>query len=301
MMRGREDGFTMMELMVATGALLAVLSAALYFFSHSQRIYTNERATLDMVQEMRTAFDRLTNEIRMAAAGLPGNRGVISGTPTELIIRGDFSNVTTIVSSLGLNINGVFNVGTADAFKVGQTISLLNTNSGAAGLAKITAVDKINSEITVDKDDFFPITSGAQMTLQADPLTGFPSGTIINVIERRTYRILTSGQQKGSITRTVVYDDTKSAGGVIQPEDIIATNVLTTDDDPGLRFTYYDFDNNVVNPDETGYVVATKVFKVRIDLQARTAARDLQTGAYRTLNLTALIQVRGQYIPKIGF
>jgi hypothetical protein len=112
---------------------------------------------------------------------------------------------------------------------------------------------------------------------------------------------LTSGEQTGAITRTVVYDDTQSAGGVIQAEDVLATNVLTADGNPGLRFTYFDFDDNVVIPDETGYVQATKVFKVRIDLEARTAARDLQTGQYRTLNMTALIQVRGQYIPKIGF
>src|ERR1041384_8140610 len=101
MRQNSENGFTVIELMISTAVLLTVLSIALTFFSKSQSAYTNERITLDMVQDMRTVFDRFTNEIRMAGAGLPYQQGVIEGSATKLVVRGDFSETTTIVTSTG--------------------------------------------------------------------------------------------------------------------------------------------------------------------------------------------------------
>src|ERR1700693_4940283 len=100
MKQSSAQGFTVVELMISTAMLLVVLSAALSFFSRSQVVYTNERVTLNMVQDMRTVFDRFTNEIRMAGAGLPAPRGVIEGSPTTLIVRGDFNNISTIITSV---------------------------------------------------------------------------------------------------------------------------------------------------------------------------------------------------------
>src|SRR5256885_15979253 len=92
-------GFSLVELIIASAILLILLGAASAFFSRSQVVYSNERVTLDMVQDLRTVFDRFTNEIRMAGAGLPGDRGVISGSTRTLVVRGDYSNISTIVSS----------------------------------------------------------------------------------------------------------------------------------------------------------------------------------------------------------
>src|SRR5437868_14288279 len=136
MKRHSEQGFTLVELMIASATLLVLLGAALSFFSRSQVIYTNERATLDMVQDMRTVFDRFTNEIRMAGAGLPAPRGVIQGSTNSLIVRGDFSQLTTLITSTGaISMAGstaTFPVGTTSGFAVGQTISLLNNTTGGA-------------------------------------------------------------------------------------------------------------------------------------------------------------------------
>src|ERR1044072_6598101 len=145
MRRGSEEGFTLFELMVSTGALLAVLSVALYFFARTQTIYSNERATLNMVQDLRTVFDRFTNEIRMAGAGLPGYRGVISGTSDSLIVRGTFSGVNTIVTSTGTISVGKFPVGSTNGFKVGQTISLLETDGASAGASALAVISAVNA------------------------------------------------------------------------------------------------------------------------------------------------------------
>src|SRR3954453_5318830 len=122
-----EAGFSLLELMVAIGILLAVLGATLWFFSKGQTVYSDERATLDMAQDLRTAFDRFTDEVRMAGAGLPGYHGVVSGSVNTLIVRGDFNNTTTTITSLGANPGSIFSVGTTSGFAVDQTVSLLNS------------------------------------------------------------------------------------------------------------------------------------------------------------------------------
>jgi Tfp pilus assembly protein PilW len=304
MKRDSEQGFTLAELMIATATLLVVLSSALAFFSRGQSVYTNERVTLDMVQDMRTVFDRFTNEIRMAGSGLPAPRGVIEGSPTTLIVRGDFSNIATIITSVSpitvAGASATFPVGTTAGFAAGQTISFINNLTGVSALAKITAVDSGAKTITVDKNDLFPIESGAQLT--DDPATNsFPPGAIINVIERRTYSIITSGADKGAITRTVIYENTQTAGAVIQSAEIIARNVLDENGNPGLTFTYYKPDGTSASLDEDGNVIPSEAVKVQINLQARSANRDLQTGEFRTFKYTALVQVRGQYVPRVGF
>jgi type II secretory pathway pseudopilin PulG len=299
-----EQGFTVIELLIGTAMLLVVLSAGLSFFSRSQVIYTNERVTLDMVQDMRTVFDRFTNEIRMAGSGLPAPRGVIEGSPTTLVVRGDFNNIATIITSVSaITVSGstaTVPVGTTSGFAAGQTISLINNLTGVSALAKVTAVDSSAKTISVDKNDLFPIESGAQLT--DDPATNsFPPGAIINVIERRTYSIITSGSDIGAITRTVVYENTQTAGATIQGAEIIARNVLDENGNPGLNFTYFRPDGTSAGLDADGNVIPSEAVKVQINLQARSLNRDLQTGRYRTFNYTALVQVRGQYVPRVGF
>ena len=302
MKQSSAQGFTVVELMISTAVLLVVMSAALSFFSRGQVVYTNERVTLDMVQDMRTVFDRFTNEIRMAGSGLPAPRGVIEGSPTTLIVRGDFNNIATIITSVSpITVAGsaaTFPVGTTAGFAAGQTISLINNLTGVSALAKITAVG--TSTLTVNKDDLFPIESGAQLT--ADPVTNsFPAGAIINVIERRTYSIITAGADIGAITRTVIYENTQTAGTTIQSAEVIARNVLDENGNPGLTFTYFKPDGTSSGLDADGNVIPAEAVKVQINLQARSVNPDLQTGRYRTFVYTALVQVRGQYVPRVGF
>jgi len=287
----------MVELMVASATLLVLLGAVLTFFSRSQVVYTNERATLDMVQDMRTVFDRFTNEIRMAGAGLPAPRGVILGSTTTLVVRGDFKDIATIVTSTGsITISGstaTFPVGSTNGFAANQTISLLNNEKGWAVLAKITAIDAGNNTITIDANDLLPLTA-------ATTITDFGAGTIINVIERRTYSVIRDSDNNWAITRTITYEDTQTAGAVIQDTEIIARNVEDESGNLGLTFTYYQADGtSALNADGSLNPDVTK--KVQIQLQARSANPDLESGKYRTFTYTALVQVRGQYAPGVGF
>jgi Tfp pilus assembly protein PilW len=300
MRRDSDGGFTIVELLISTGTLLALLTCVLGFFSRGQTLYNNERETLDMVQDTRTAFDRFTDEVRMAGAGLPGYRGVISGSQNSLVVRGDFNNLGTIVTSTSPISGGTFPVGSTAPFAVDQTVSLLSVEGATAGhaaLAKITAIDANAKTLTVNVEDAWPLTAGAQIAT-------FGAGTLINVIERRTYRAIADSNSAdvGAITRQVVFESTQSTGATIQAEEIIARNVLTADGQIGLTFTYFDASDNELEFDETtGLVDQSRVAKVRINLDARSLDRDLQSKEYRVLRLSSLIQVRGQYIPAVGF
>jgi Tfp pilus assembly protein PilW len=294
-----EKGFTVIELMISTTMLLVVMGVALSFFTRGQAIYTNERVTLDMVQDLRTVFDRFTNEIRMAGAGLPYQQGVIEGSATKLVVRGDFSEVTTIITSTG-NISisssaATFPVGTTTGFATGQTISLLNNTTGHSVLAKITAVNETNKTLTLNVNDLLPISSGTT-------IDEFSAGAIINVIERRTYNIITTGTNKGCITRTVTYENTATAGTVVQPEEIIARNVLNEAGNVGLTFTYLKGNGDPAGYDaDTGELNSDLVRKVQINLQARSNNLDVTTQKYRTFSYNALVQIRGQYAPGVGY
>jgi Tfp pilus assembly protein PilW len=294
-----EKGFTVIELMISTTMLLVVMGVALSFFTRGQAIYTNERVTLDMVQDLRTVFDRFTNEIRMAGAGLPYQQGVIEGSATKLVVRGDFSEVTTIITSTG-NISisssaATFPVGTTTGFATGQTISLLNNTTGHSVLAKITAVNETNKTLTLNVNDLLPISSGTT-------IDEFSAGAIINVIERRTYNIITTGTNKGCITRTVTYENTATAGTVVQPEEIIARNVLNEAGNVGLTFTYLKGNGDPAGYDaDTGELNSDLVRKVQINLQARSNNLDVTTKKYRTFSYNALVQIRGQYAPGVGY
>ena len=139
-------------------------------------------------------------------------------------------------------------------------------------------------------------------TVTDDPVTNsFPAGAIINVIERRTYSIITAGADIGAITRTVIYENTQTAGTTIQSAEVIARNVLDENGNPGLTFTYFKPDGTSSGLDADGNVIPAEAVKVQISLQARSANPDLQTGRYRTFVYTALVQVRGQYVPRVGF
>jgi Tfp pilus assembly protein PilW len=301
MKKEREQGFTVVEMLISATVLLVFMSVALGFFARSQSVYNNERATLNMVQDERVVFDRLTNEIRLAGAGLPAYHAIISGNANTLVVRGDFKNTSTIIASpppgLSSNDPAIFAVGDVSGFAVGQTLALHNTSgqtAGSSGLATVSAIDPTNHKISVDSSSFLSLTSGAK-------LSDYTPGSIVNVIERRTYSIITAGIGKGSVTRTVAYENTKNTGQLIQPKETLVTNLLDGDGNIGLRFAYYKADGALAEMDASGNVVAGQVARVQVSLNARTSHRDVVTGKYRTFNVTSHIQVRGQYGSSAGF
>jgi hypothetical protein len=287
-------------MLLAASVLLAFMSLALGFFARSQSTYNNERATLNMVQDERTVFDRLTSEIRLAGAGLPAYQAIISGNASTLVVRGDFSNISAIICSPPPGISTVdpstFPVGSVSGFTAGQTIALHTSEgrtAGAAGLATVSAINTTSNKISVDTSSFLPLTSGAR-------LSDFGPGCLIHVIERRTYRIITAGIAKGSVTRTATYENTQNAGQLIQPKETLATSLLDTDGNTGLSFTYYKADGSPAEMDANGNVVAGQVARVQVSLNARTSNRDVVTGKFRNFNMTSLIQIRGQSVSTAG-
>lgn len=69
--RGFQQGFTLVELVIAMAVSLVVLLATLQLFDNSQRSYTVQEGVAEMQQNVRTAKMFIERDIRMAGAGIP--------------------------------------------------------------------------------------------------------------------------------------------------------------------------------------------------------------------------------------
>ena len=91
----KNEGVTLVELLVAL-ALSGILMAALYrVFIGGQRIYTVQEQVVDMQQNARAAIDRMTREIRMS-----GYRRDI------LVSQGNISGFTQVITPAD-NVNNI--------------------------------------------------------------------------------------------------------------------------------------------------------------------------------------------------
>jgi len=68
---GAQQGFSLIELLVAMAVSIVVLFAVLQLFEHSQRSYEVQENVAEMQQNVRTAKMFLERDIRMAGAGIP--------------------------------------------------------------------------------------------------------------------------------------------------------------------------------------------------------------------------------------
>jgi prepilin-type N-terminal cleavage/methylation domain-containing protein len=74
---GRDAGFSLLELIVAMGIVLAAVASTLTLLTRSQLNFGNEGEAIDIQQRLRVAFHTLRQHVLVAGAG--PNRGVRSG------------------------------------------------------------------------------------------------------------------------------------------------------------------------------------------------------------------------------
>lgn len=70
-MKKGKNGFTLMEILVASTIMLVVILGALAFYSRSNRISVDQQQYAELQHDVRSAMYFLTRDIRMAGAGLP--------------------------------------------------------------------------------------------------------------------------------------------------------------------------------------------------------------------------------------
>lgn len=90
----RNDGFTLVELMI-TVLLASLIMAAVYTaYLSMQRSYLAQEQVSEMQQTLRAAVDMMVREIRMAGYNPAGsaNAGIVTATAGQLQIRKDITN-----------------------------------------------------------------------------------------------------------------------------------------------------------------------------------------------------------------
>lgn len=269
-----QRGFSMIELMMSIAILTVIMGGIVALLQHSQMIFKNERNVLDSVQDLRGAFEMLTQEVMLAGTGQVSDFGIVAGTQTSLTVRGNFDSVSSIALTLD-STSGTIVLGSADGFAQGQTVALSDPNGGKAVWTTVNSVSSATKTIVVSTNAT-SITSGAT-------LSDFGPGTLVDLIERIQYTI----DNTGTLTRTISSElNTSSA-----TTTTLAENVLDAQGNVGITFAYSDSLGAAVATPITS-TNAASVALVTIGLKVRTKDLDSQTHSYRNYALTTYVRPR---------
>jgi len=133
--RIREDGFSMLELLVSLTVMLVVAGAALTVLSYAQKMYSSQQMQADMHGGLRGAFELMTQEI--------GQAGALSSatyTLTPAITSGASAQSVAINSTTAIFVGQKLVVDTGSSQETvtvtaigSNTISAIFSKSHAAG------------------------------------------------------------------------------------------------------------------------------------------------------------------------
>ncbi|OPY80615.1 MAG: hypothetical protein A4E70_01651 [Syntrophus sp. PtaU1.Bin005] len=122
-----DNGFTLVEVMVALAVSLVLLGAIWGFFENQHRNYSTQERLTEMQQNARVGLEMMTREIRMAGYNPTGGLSVCAGTNMASATNSPcvgISNASgnTVSFSADLNGNGAVTPATASA-NPGENIS----------------------------------------------------------------------------------------------------------------------------------------------------------------------------------
>ena len=69
----KRNGFTLVELLMATAIMTVVVVGALALYSRSNKISADQQQFLDLQNDVRAATYIIARELRMTGAGIPAN------------------------------------------------------------------------------------------------------------------------------------------------------------------------------------------------------------------------------------
>jgi len=272
----KDQGMTLVELLVALVISGLLLAAAYRTFIGQQKTFVVQDQVVDMQQNMRLAINRMMTEIRMAGFGnvsmvLPVTIGantfnnvVNLNTPT--------AGALTIVSAVG-GTSTLTNEG-----GVGQTQVVVSTLTDTQGNALFdTGNRKYISVGGLDSHMITSIDSGTKTITLNGPLTFYhPVGTPVYTIRALSYRVtVVSG------ISTLLKDE--NLGNGLQPQ---ADNI------ENLQFTYLDASGNpTANPPDI------RIVRVSLTARAERQDPDLNNGdGYRRRQIASNIHLKNMGI-----
>jgi prepilin-type N-terminal cleavage/methylation domain-containing protein len=253
--RSREDGFSMVELLVSLTVMLVVAGAALSVLSYAQKMYSTQQMQADMHGGLRGAFELMSQEI--------GQAGALSSatyTLTPAITSGAAAQSVAINSTNAIFVGQKLVVDTG-ASQETVTVTAIGTNQISAIFSKSHAAGAVVAGRGV-----------------------FPQG-VLSSSTSTSLKIFGDINADGSLVY-VQYDCDTAAGTLARSVTTITPGVTTQNASTFL------LTNLVANPSGTpcfqyaGSITAagyTFVPSVGVSLTVQTSQRDPQTGSFVTM------------------
>ncbi|RZA16111.1 MAG: hypothetical protein EOP93_15715 [Lysobacteraceae bacterium] len=197
-----EAGRSLVELLVALGIALVLLSTALLCVLGAGRHARNQDASARLADDGQLALALLSSQLRMAGFSLPrvqGPRGVAASHYTGVGVRGCDHGFVSLTAATAEDLTCATTVGASAAFSVAHEADLASTWPGSSGLP----TDCIGSQIaprpselggtyTLAESRFFvrtnPQTGNPTLYCAGSGGTGFASQPLIDNLESLSVR-----------------------------------------------------------------------------------------------------------------
>lgn len=270
----KDRGITLVELLVALVVSSLLLAAIYRTFIAGQKIYVVQDQVVEMQQNLRTTFDKMTDEIMMAGFGnvsmlLPA--GVtIGGTTYNNLVNWDtpVAGSLTILSAMGSTT-------LKEDVLASNKVIKVNSLTDAQGNTLFDLGDRKYVSIGGVQSCFITGIAGTTLTLSGNLTCNHPVGTPVFAIRAVSYQV------DGTLTllRDEIPRPTTQQQQQPQP---LADNI------ENLQFEYRDANGDwAINPQN--------IRMVRMTVRARTERPDPDmgnTGDYRRRTLSSNIKIR---------
>src|SRR5579884_4279763 len=263
-MRPRAAGFTLLEILVAASLALLMLGLGMMLFSSLLNISDEATATAEMNQNLRAAANLISQDLMMAAAGVPiGGLPLPSGANAQPVNRpGPCCN--TFPAALGVipAISPGYGLGPSQASANVDTSYLAGaiTNSDEITILEVDPLSQINQP-NAAAGNFAAILSGSPPTT--------------------AYRLL-------MISYYLDFSNPNEPVLMRQLDDQAAMKVAAYI--TGLQFTYDLSDGKTI--DQRTVLQPNQIRKVNFVISARSTHRSLKTGRYYTNSIATAVMIR---------
>jgi type II secretory pathway pseudopilin PulG len=168
------DGFSIVELMVAAVLLSLVVASGLRFFTIQHRAVVRQEDVAEVQQQLRSAMDMMTGEFMRIGSGVPPEApGILGADPARIDFDGNLAGASARLSagaSAGDRRLYVYYLNRSGSFRSGKSVSLCRVGA-------------------CERHRLAEDGNGRSILLEAGLEGGFPSGSLLAVINRVSYEI----------------------------------------------------------------------------------------------------------------
>lgn len=242
----RRDGFTLVELLVASAVLLLVMVYVTQAFTVQQKTYVVVDQVTEAQQNLRAVADLLERDVRRAGYLVPGQAAVCGHDATTAADRLFVSNADVIRTVFALeggneNLSSTF----------GVPVTGVNSLWTRTGAAQSVALERLWIDVSADGADF-TVGSGVILANRRDEDGNVACG-VVTAITGTTLTVDLGSTSIGPVGLNAdvvaipahVYSITPAAGSV--PSRLFRNGVLLASDVEDFQVSYFfDLDDDLV-------------------------------------------------------